>query len=391
MSAFVVVKISPPRAEDEVPRYPVAEPLASRRSTLVAFLAYLAFVVYGSLVPFEYRDHSLHQALQQFRDIAYLNLGVASRADWIANIVLYVPLAFLGCVWMLGMRRVSAFRWLGVILVFALCVGVAVAVEFTQIFFAPRTVSLNDLMAETLGTLGGIGLWIFGRRQIADLWDAFTRGGRQSLVAAAAAYGIIYVALSLFPYDFVLSGQELAWKLASGNQGWLIAAECGGWLRCSARLAGDAIAIAPLGVLLGLLAPTASYRRVFWAGALLGLLAGIPAAASRLGGQSRSLRAHARRGVGGWSRGQSAAASLRTEAGGRAHQACRAHCRPAIPGPARRLERLVLWPLAASGRGPCSVWRTFASCRSTTTTSPQSPRPWLVRWRMRRCMPRSVL
>ena len=264
--------MSPPRAEDEFRRYPAAEPLAaSRRSTLVAFLAYLAFVVYGSLVPFEYRDHSLHQALQQFRDIAYLNLGVASRADWIANIVLYVPLAFLGCVWMLGMRRVSAFRRLGVILVFALCVGLAVAVEFTQIFFAPRTVSLNDLLAETLGTLGGIGLWIFGRRQIADLWDAFTRGGRQSLVAAAAAYGIIYVALSLFPYDFVLSGQELAWKLASGNQGWLIAAECGGWLRCSARLAGDAIAIAPLGVLLGLLAPTASYRRVFWAGALLGL------------------------------------------------------------------------------------------------------------------------
>jgi len=238
----------------------------------VAFLAYLAFVVYGSLVPFEYRDHSLHQALQQFRDIAYLNLGVASRADWIANIVLYVPLAFLGCVWMLGMRRVSAFRRLGVILVFALCVGVAVAVEFTQIFFAPRTVSLNDLIAETLGTLGGISLWIFGRRQIAELRDAFTQGGRQSLVAAAAAYGIIYVVLSLFPYDFVLSGQELAWKLASGNQGWLIAPECGGWLRCSARLAGDAIAIAPLGVLLGLLAPTASYRRVFFAGALLGLL-----------------------------------------------------------------------------------------------------------------------
>jgi VanZ family protein len=243
-----------------------------RRHALLAFLAYLAFVVYGSLVPFDYRDHSFHQAMDQFRAIAYLNLGVGSRADWIANIVLYVPLAFLGCVWFLGMRRPTALRYLGLVFVFAFCVAVAVAVEFTQIFFAPRTVSLNDLLAETIGTLGGIVLWIVGSRRIVALWDAFAQGGRQSVVAAIATYGVIYIVLSLFPYDFVLSGQELAWKLASGNQAWLITPGCGALLPCSARLAGDAIGIAPLGVFLGLLAPATSYRRVFMVGVLLGLL-----------------------------------------------------------------------------------------------------------------------
>lgn len=246
---------------------------AHRGHRFLAFLAYLAFVVYGSLVPFDYRDHSLHQALEQFRHIAYLNLGVASRADWIANIVLYVPLAFLGCVSILGLRAERrSRRTLGVLFVFALCVGVAVAVEFTQIFFAPRTVSLNDLLAETLGTLIGIALWSLRRQQIADLWDAFARGGRQSVVAAATAYGVAYVVLSLFPYDFVLSGHELAWKPASGNQGWLIASGCGSWLRCGAGLVGDAVAIAPLGLFLGLLAPAANYRKVFWAGVLLGVV-----------------------------------------------------------------------------------------------------------------------
>jgi VanZ family protein len=133
---------------------------AHRGHRFLAFLAYLAFVVYGSLVPFDYRAHSLHQALEQFRHIAYLNLGVASRAAWIANIVLYVPLAFLACAWILGLRADSRFRrTLGVLFMFALCGGVAVAVEFTQIFFAPRTVSLNDPLAETLGTVVCRAIW----------------------------------------------------------------------------------------------------------------------------------------------------------------------------------------------------------------------------------------
>jgi hypothetical protein len=41
-------------------------------------MAYLVFVVYGSLIPFEYRDHTLDQALASFANIAYLDLGVGS-------------------------------------------------------------------------------------------------------------------------------------------------------------------------------------------------------------------------------------------------------------------------------------------------------------------------
>lgn len=247
-------------------------PAAGGGRAFLAFLAYLAFVVYGSLLPFEYRDRTLDEALQQFAGIGYLNLGVTSRADWIANIVLYVPLAFLGCTWVAGMRGMGALRLLGVVLVALLCLSVAVSVEAVQIFFAPRTVSLNDLLAETLGTLGGIALWGLGRERIARLFDAFSEGGRQSVVAVIAAYGVVYVVLSLFPYDFIVSGSELAWKLESGNQGWLVAGGCGDWLRCGARLAGDALAIAPLGVLIAMLQPDAIYKRVFLFGALIGLV-----------------------------------------------------------------------------------------------------------------------
>ena len=186
---------------------------ANRRHAFWIFLAYLFFIVYGSLLPFEYRDHTLEQAIESFANIRYLDLGVSSRADWIANIVLYVPLAFLCCVWLLGMRMASNVDYFALLPVFAICVAVAVAVEFTQIFFAPRTVSLNDVLAETLGTLGGIGLWVFGRWRIVHLRDSFAMGGRQSVLAALITYGLAYLALSLFPFDFLVSLQELAWKL----------------------------------------------------------------------------------------------------------------------------------------------------------------------------------
>ena len=243
-----------------------------RRHAAWAFLGYLVFVVYGGLIPFEYRDHTLKEAIESFANIAYLDLGVGSRADSIANIVLYVPLAFLGCVWILGMRTAGIARYFALAPVFIFCLTVAVGVEFTQIFFAPRTVSINDLIAEILGTLGGILLWALGRSRIVQLWDAFAHGGRQSVLAVMAVYGLGYIILALFPYDFLISTKELSWRLGSDNLGWLIAANCDNWLRCGVRLVGDAMAIAPMGLLLVLVAPRTNLRHIFIAGFVFGLV-----------------------------------------------------------------------------------------------------------------------
>ncbi|OUS06342.1 hypothetical protein A9Q90_05900, partial [Gammaproteobacteria bacterium 54_18_T64] len=135
--------------------------MLNRRRVFWPFLGYLCFVVYGSLIPFEYRAHSFDEAVAKFADIPYLALGIASRADWIANIVLYVPLSFLACLWLGGVGRIKATQYLILPVVLSLVLVTAAGVEFAQIFFAPRTVSINDLIAETLGGLGGIALWLF--------------------------------------------------------------------------------------------------------------------------------------------------------------------------------------------------------------------------------------
>ncbi len=242
-----------------------------RSHALLPYLAWLGFVIYGSLLPFELRDISLDQGIESFFNIRYLDLGVVSRADWVANILLYIPLAYLGCNWVAGKHRNAAMRGFAVFVVLFLCGVTAIGVEFTQTFFAPRTVSLNDLLAEGIGTLIGIFVWLTQERRIRSTWRALAQGGRQSILAAIAMYGVLYLLLALFPFDFLISYQELERKVSSDFLGWVFAANCGLGLRCLAQQVGEIAAILPLGVLLALANPSISLKRVFLAGAAISL------------------------------------------------------------------------------------------------------------------------
>lgn len=239
-------------------------------------LLYVIGIVYGSLIPFELRPHTFYQALDQFIHIRFLDLGVVSRADWIANILLYIPLGFLTLGWLssvAGRARLGA----GLVIIAAgFSSFVAFSVEFTQIFFAPRTVSINDLIAEHLGSVLGIVLFLAVRKPVSDGLRHLSTGGHRALVALLSLYAMAYIALSLFPYDFVLSLKELEWKLASDRYGLFIAAAgCQDLLLCIFRFGAEMVAVAPLGVLLGILSTRAGSRPAvsgFIAGCMLGLI-----------------------------------------------------------------------------------------------------------------------
>ena len=127
-----------------------------------------------------------------------------------------------------------------------------------QIFFAPRTVSINDLIAEHLGSLFGIVLWVSTRQRLGSSLHQLIGGGRRAIQAFLMLYAVAYVVLSLFPYDFIFSLQELKWKLATDQQGWLIAGgACQGLLRCLLKFISEVAAAAPLGVLLVMRKPKA--------------------------------------------------------------------------------------------------------------------------------------
>ncbi|MCX7274734.1 MAG: VanZ family protein, partial [Burkholderiales bacterium] len=153
------------------------------------WLAYTAFVVYGSLVPLDWRPMPFDQALAAFRQIPFLTLGIESRADWIANGVLYAPLGFLSASLLLTSRW-RLVRGLALPVALAGCLALAVGVEFSQLFFPPRTVSLNDLIAEGIGTLVGVAaspLLLASLRQLQSRWQL---GGRALGAALLLVYAI---------------------------------------------------------------------------------------------------------------------------------------------------------------------------------------------------------
>ena len=211
---------------------------------------YVLFVVYGSFVPLEFQRIPLDEAVRRFSEMPWLKLGMAARADLMANFILYVPIGY-GAAWFPARGKGPRGKC-------AACVGavvfgavLAVAVEFVQVFL-PRTVSMNDLVAEFVGsvvgavTAAGLGPWLAGlwRKAVAQ------RGAREALAAALVLYALAYVAYVLFPFDFLTRWAEIRVKWASGSV--TLGLDCGiGWplhvlvLKWIAQL----LAAVPLGAL----------------------------------------------------------------------------------------------------------------------------------------------
>ena len=214
---------------------------------------YLLLVAYGSLVPFDYRAVPISEIWSRFLDMPYLRLGVASRADWVANILLYVPMGFLSVAWLGETARSTKGKVLCVLVGFLGCSFVAATIEFLQIFVSPRTVSLNDIIAENLGAIVGIALWYTIGGRLTRLWKAMSAGGREAIDAALVLYVLLYLTLSLFPFDFLVSLSELSWKLTTHHYHAFIAgAACHDLKRCVVMLIAEIIAVVPFGILIGI-------------------------------------------------------------------------------------------------------------------------------------------
>ncbi len=190
-----------------------------------------------------------------------------------ANLLLYIPLGFLSVAWAQGRGERSAVHGVAALIVVG---AVAVGVEYAQIFFAPRTVSMNDILAELIGTAIGVSLWYAAGHRLEHLVGEALGSGTRAIRAAIVLYLVAYVALAIFPFDFLVSVAELREKAASDTWGLLLApAACDGVVRCALRLFADVMAATPLGVLVALGPQTPgrdAWRRAAGYGLALGLI-----------------------------------------------------------------------------------------------------------------------
>ena len=90
-----MLPLRPHPSKESVPPMDMPSERGSRWPLALLAIGYLVFVVYGSLVPLRYTPLPWDHALARFQEIPFLQLGIGSRADWVANLLLFIPLTFL--------------------------------------------------------------------------------------------------------------------------------------------------------------------------------------------------------------------------------------------------------------------------------------------------------
>ena len=214
------------------------------------WLGWAVFVIYGSLVPLNFHPLPWPDALRMLLQAPMLDLGVAQRADWVANGVLYFPVGFLGAGVLMGAHPRAGRKLLAITGALALGTALALAVELAQTAFPGRTVSRNDLLAEALGSaLGAAAAWA-GTRPLRALLAALQAGGTGVWRLLGPAYLLGYLALALFPFDLLLNGPELASKLQGPSVAWWMVdleRDASPW-RQVAKLSAEVLAVLPIGL-----------------------------------------------------------------------------------------------------------------------------------------------
>jgi len=212
---------APARAEQEstlaLPGGGKPKPRLGRAYLTLTFV-YGFLVVYGSLIPLDYHPRPFEEALEVFLRTPYLMLRIGNRADFVANLLLFIPLTFL-TMGALTRENARGGRWLLALLVMAGAVILSAGIEFAQLFFPPRTVSLNDLLAECAGAAVGIVAWHAAGGQITAWWRGLVHRRRPRELASQVLTGYVaaLVLYQLFPYDLVVSADEMMVKLHQGK------------------------------------------------------------------------------------------------------------------------------------------------------------------------------
>ena len=191
-------------------------------------LAYVAAfsaigLFYASIIPLQSSEQAFTTAWQQFLTTPWLDLGVYNRADWVANAIVVLPIGFAGTGAICFGKRATlnqAFAVSCLIMTTALLVA---SIELVQLWFPPRTVSLNDIAAGWVGALLGPLLWlvlgapILERLLAVKVEDDFAAKKDSFCTWLLAVYLIGLCLWSLLPGDLIMSRHELTVKFEAGR------------------------------------------------------------------------------------------------------------------------------------------------------------------------------
>ena len=194
---------------------------ATRWTLAAAMWMTIALLIYASIVPLDFSPITFDVAIAKFQNTPWLNLKIERRADWVANALVVIPSAFfaMGAV---DWGRPRRLAWMTMPATVFWLSAIVIAIEFLQLWFPTRTVSQNDIVAGIAGAILGCCTWLIVGRWIVRSFETFcTLESMEQrirwVLAALCAASIVY---TLFPFDLVLTVDELRQKVAEGRLRW---------------------------------------------------------------------------------------------------------------------------------------------------------------------------
>jgi len=193
--------------------------LILRRHWGLAALLSAAGLIYGSLLPFRFRDLTVSQGWQEFVQLWTAGSKGYSSQDVAVNVLIAVPLAFALMGSLLLYRRRKVARIAGTLAAISVSVSVSVAVEFGQLWIDTRVSSPRDVAAQAVGAAIGCVLWLACGPRFSAKLDEFLAGREPAsrVVWLLNAWVVVVVVWSLLPFDLVTSLGEIARKYQRGQ------------------------------------------------------------------------------------------------------------------------------------------------------------------------------
>jgi VanZ family protein len=187
--------------------------IALQRNHFMALAAlYALAMVYMSLVlgpaGFHYVPMGFAEAWEKFLSARFVPHGSNERPDWIANMLMPVPLAYL-INSMFGLGIITGRRTAGIVVTLAAGFLFVLAIKYAQLFFPPRTVTLNYITAQLIGVVLGMVAFQFSHTKLYPrLLSLFEDG--DGLMIVLGAYSAFLIGYYLMPFDITLSTGDLA-------------------------------------------------------------------------------------------------------------------------------------------------------------------------------------
>jgi len=122
------------------------------------WLGYAGFVIYGSLMPFQFQSLPFDDACAQYLAGQRVGDTAFSWRDFVTNIVLYLPIGFLAAGGWPSSQRRGAHPLAPLSIITFGCI-LSAGIEFLQLYFPPRVSWRYDLFGNALGTLLGYWAW----------------------------------------------------------------------------------------------------------------------------------------------------------------------------------------------------------------------------------------